>query len=232
MTPPTHTAEATEGTFVIDAGGVALEGELTVPPDARGLVVFAHGSGRSRHSFRNRYVAGELRRRNLGTLLLDLLTPAEEQRDQQTRHIRFDIGLLADRLIAAMRWLDDNDDTRGLSVGLFGASTGAGAALVAAARRPDRVDAIVSRGGRPDLAAEELPHVHAPTLLIVGSRDTVVIEMNQQALRRMKAPVRLDTIAGATHIFEEPGTLDQVVRLAREWFAQYLGSNLGARSPA
>ena len=231
MTPSTHTADATERTVVIDAGGVALEGDLAVPPDARGLVMFAHGSGSSRHSFRNRYVADELQQGNLGTLLLDLLTPAEEQADRQTRHIRFDIGLLADRLIGAMRWLDDNDDTRGLSVGLFGASTGAGAALVAAARRPDRVDAIVSRGGRPDLAAEELPHVHAPTLLIVGSRDTVVIEMNQQALRRMKAPVRLDTIAGATHVFEEPGTLEQVAQLAREWFARYLGSGAGAGSP-
>src|SRR6266404_2420380 len=214
MTPSTHTADETERAVVIDAGGVALEGDLTVPSDARGLVMFAHGSGSSRHSFRNRYVADELQHGNLGTLLLDLLTPAEEQADRQTRHIRFDIGLLADRLIGAMRWLDDNDDTRGLSVGLFGASTGAGAALVAAARRPDRVDAVVSRGGRPDLAADELPHVRAPTLLIVGGRDNVVIELNKL--------VSLEIVPGATHLFEEPGALERVARLAREWFVRYL----------
>ena len=231
MTLSTHTADATEQSVVIDAGGIALDGDLAVPSDARGLVMFAHGSGSSRHSSRNRHVAGELRRGNLATLLLDLLTPDEEQVDRHTRHIRFDIGLLAARLIGAMRWLDDNDDTRGLAVGLFGASTGAGAALVAAARRPDRVDAVVSRGGRPDLAAEELPHARAPTLLIVGGRDTVVIEMNEQAMRRMKAPVRLEIIPGATHLFEEPGTLEQVARLAREWFVRYLGSNADAGSP-
>jgi pimeloyl-ACP methyl ester carboxylesterase len=192
--------------------------------------MFAHGSGSSRHSSRNRYVAEELRRGNLGTVLLDLLTPDEEQVDLRTRHIRFDIGLLADRLIGAMRWLDTQDDTRALPVGLFGASTGGGAALVAAARRPDRVDAVVSRGGRPDLAADELPHVRAPTLLIVGSRDTVVIELNKQAMRHMKAPVGLEVIPGATHLFEEPGALEQVARLAREWFVRYLALDATARS--
>src|SRR5258706_13168471 len=180
MTPSTHTADATERAVVIDAGGVALEGDLTVPPDARGLVMFAHGSGSSRHSFRNRYVADELQHGNLGTLLLDLLTPAEEQADRQTRHIRFDIGLLADRLIGAMRWLDDNDDTRGLSVGLFGASTGAGAALAAAARRPDRVAAGGPPGGRPPPASRQMPQMHAPRLQIVFNRQIVVCQMKKR----------------------------------------------------
>jgi putative phosphoribosyl transferase len=218
----THTADAIERGVIIDAAGVALEGDLAIPAAARGIVMFAHGSGSSRHSSRNRYVAEELRRGNLGTLLLDLLTPAEERVDEYTRHHRFDIGLLAERLIGAMRWLDSQDDTRGLPVGLFGASTGGGAALVAAARRPDRVGAVVSRGGRPDLAAEELPNVRSPTLLIVGGPDNVVIEQNEQAMRQMKAPVRLEIVPGATHLFEEPGGLEQVARLAREWFVRYL----------
>ena len=225
----THSLDVGERNVLIDAGGVALHGDLAVPHAAQGLVMFAHGSGSSRHSSRNRYVAEELRHGNLGTLLLDLLTPAEEQVDMHTRHIRFDIGLLADRLIGAMRWLDTQDDTRGLGVGLFGASTGGGAALVAAARRPDRVDAVVSRGGRPDLAAEELPHVRAPTLLIVGGRDSVVIELNKQAMGQMKSPVRLEIVPGATHLFEEPGTLEQVAHLAREWFVRYLSSDTNAR---
>jgi dienelactone hydrolase len=221
--------DVAERNVLIDAGGVALHGDLAVPHGAHGLVVFAHGSGSSRHSSRNRYVAEELRQGNLGTLLMDLLTPAEEQVDVHTRHIRFDIGLLADRLIGAMRWLDTQDDTRGLAVGLFGASTGAGASLVAAARRPDRVDAVVSRGGRPDLAAEELSHVRAPTLLIVGGRDSVVIELNKQAMGQMKAPVRLEIVPSATHLFEEPGTLEQVAHIAREWFVQYLSPETNAR---
>jgi putative phosphoribosyl transferase len=220
--------DVAERQVLIDAGGVALHGDLAVPHGAHGLVVFAHGSGSSRHSSRNRYVAEDLRQGNLGTLLMDLLTPAEEQVDMHTRHIRFDIGLLADRLIGAMRWLDTQDDTRGLAVGLFGASTGGGASLVAAARRPDRVDAVVSRGGRPDLAAEELPHVRAPTLLIVGGRDSVVIELNKQAMAQMKAPVRLEIVPGATHLFEERGTLEQVAHLAREWFVQYLSPETNA----
>jgi len=207
---------------VIGAGGVELDGDLAIPPGALGVVVFAHGSGSSRHSSRNRFVAEVLRRGALGTLLLDLLTTREEQVDIHTRHLRFDIGLLADRLIGAMAWLDTQDDTRGLPVGLFGASTGGGAALVAAARRPDRVSAVVSRGGRPDLAAEELRHVRAPTLLIVGSLDTVVIEMNKQAMRPMVAPVELAIVPGATHLFEEPGTLEQVAQLARDWFLRHL----------
>lgn len=224
MTPSTnvHPAAAVERSVVIGAEGVELEGDLAIPPGARGIVMFAHGSGSSRHSSRNRFVAEVLRRGALGTLLLDLLTPREEQIDAQTRHLRFDIGLLADRLIGAMDWLDTQDDTRGLPVGLFGASTGGGAALVAAARRPDRVDAVVSRGGRPDLAAEELRHVRAPTLLIVGSLDTVVIELNKRAMKQMVAPVELAIVPGATHLFEEPGTLEQVAQLARDWFVRYL----------
>jgi pimeloyl-ACP methyl ester carboxylesterase len=221
--------DVAERSVLIDAAGVALHGDLAVPHGAHGLVMFAHGSGSSRHSSRNRYLAEELRQGNLGTLLMDLLTPSEEQVDMHTRHIRFDIGLLADRLIGAMRWLDTQDDTRGLRVGLFGASTGGGAALVTAARRPDRVDAVVSRGGRPDLAAEELPLVRAPTLLIVGGRDSVVIELNQQAMARMKAPVRLEIVPGATHLFEEPGTLEQVAHLACDWFVRYLSPETEAR---
>ena len=184
--------------------------------------MFAHGSGSSRHSSRNRYVAEELHRGNLATLLLDLLTPADERVDQYTRHLRFDIGLLAERLIGAMQWLDNQDDTRGLPVGLFGASTGGGAALVAAARRPDRVAAVVSRGGRPDLAADELPHVRAPTLLIVGGRDNVVIELNKQAMKQMNTLVSLEIVPGATHLFEEPGTLAKAAELAADWFRRHL----------
>ena len=217
-----HSMEIAERSVVVDAGGVELEGDLSVPFGARGLVMFAHGSGSSRHSLRNRYVADELREGNLGTLLLDLLTPAEEQIDAQSRHLRFDICLLADRLIGAMRWLDTQDETRGLNVGLFGASTGGGAALVAAAHRPDRVDAIVSRGGRPDLATDDLPLVRAPTLLIVGGRDDVAIQLNDRAMQRMKAPAQLELVPGASHSFEEPGALEQVARLARGWFLRYL----------
>jgi pimeloyl-ACP methyl ester carboxylesterase len=209
----------------ISTEGVTLGGDLAIPDGAEGIVLFAHGSGSSRHSSRNRFVAEELQRGGLATLLLDLLTAAEEQIDERTRHLRFDIGLLADRLIGAIRWLDTQDDTRGLPVGLFGASTGGGAALVVAARRPDRVDAVVSRGGRPDLAADELPFVRAPTLLIVGGDDPVVIELNKLAMRRMVAPVELVIIPRATHLFEEPGALEEVARLARNWFVQNLAGH-------
>jgi len=234
VTPPanTNTAEIATRTVVVQADGVDLEGDLAVPHGARGIVLFAHGSGSSRHSSRNRFVAEELRRGDLGTLLFDLLTPDEERVDMRTAHIRFDIGLLADRLIGAMRWLDAQEQTRGLPVGLFGASTGGGAALVAAARRPDRVDAVVSRGGRPDLAAEELRMVRAPTLLIVGGRDSVVIDLNKQAMRQMVAPVQLEIVSGATHLFEESGTLEQVAELARNWFVTYLGLQSNAPPPA
>jgi putative phosphoribosyl transferase len=216
------TATADEHTVVVGTDGVVLEGTMAVPDAARGVVVFAHGSGSSRHSPRNRFVADELRAGGVGTLLVDLLTPNEEIVDLRTRELRFDIGLLAERLVGAIRWLDAERATHGLPIGLFGASTGGGAALVAAARVPDRVAAVVSRGGRPDLAGETLPDVHAPTLLIVGENDDVVIELNKRAMAQMTAPTRLEIVGGATHLFEEPGALEDVARLARDWFARYL----------
>jgi dienelactone hydrolase len=206
----------------IPAGQVALEGNLRIPEAARGVVVFAHGSGSSRFSPRNRFVASVLEQAGLATLLMDLLTPDEEAVDELTRHHRFDIGLLAERLIAASDWVRKQPDTEHLAIGYFGASTGGGAALVAAAERPDLVKAIVSRGGRPDLAGPALPLVQAPTLLIVGGRDEVVIELNRQAFNQLRCEKRLEVVPGATHLFEEPGTLEQVARLARDWFVRYL----------
>ncbi len=206
----------------VPTAGVELEGNLGVPPDARGVVVFAHGSGSSRHSSRNRYVARVLRDAGLATLLLDLLTADEEEVDLYTRHHRFDIGMLADRLAGATDWLRREPATRGLMVGCFGASTGGGAALVAAAARPDDIGAVVSRGGRPDLAGDALPEVRAPTLLIVGGRDVPVIGMNEEALARLRCEKQLVTVPGATHLFEEPGTLEQVAKLARDWFLRHL----------
>lgn len=221
-----RTAEQVEERLVrVAAGGVELEGNLAVPAGARGVVLFAHGSGSSRHSPRNRYVAGVLQEAGLATLLIDLLTAAEEALDMRTGHLRFDIGLLAERVEGATDWLNGNPDTRGLKVGLFGASTGGGAALVAAAARPAAIGAVVSRGGRPDLAGDALPVVRAPTLLIVGSNDTPVIGMNEDAMARMRsAEVRLELVPGATHLFEEPGTLEEVARLARDWFLRHLAS--------
>jgi pimeloyl-ACP methyl ester carboxylesterase len=207
----------------VTAGGVTLEGGLSVPPGARGVVLFAHGSGSGRHSPRNRYVAEQLRAAGLGTLLIDLLTEAEEREEMDTRHLRFDIGLLADRLAGATDWLAADPRTADLSVGYFGASTGGGAALVAAARRPERVAAVVSRGGRPDLAGGALPRVLAPTLLIVGGDDEPVIGMNEWALARLGSPVkRLEIVPGASHLFEEPGKLEVVARLAADWFTRHL----------
>ena len=206
----------------VDVGGAALAGDLVVPGGARGLVLFAHGSGSSRHSPRNRAVAGALHEAQMATLLADLLTADEERADAATGHLRFDIGLLARRLAAILDWLETRDDTGRLGTGLFGASTGGGAALVAAAERPARVRAVVSRGGRPDLAGPALPRVLAPTLLIVGGDDVPVIAMNREAMARMTAPVRLEIVPGASHLFEEPGTLDRVAALASEWFARYL----------
>jgi putative phosphoribosyl transferase len=191
------------------------------PEGARGVVLFAHGSGSSRHSVRNRFVAGALRGGGLATLLLDLLTPDEEAVDARTAHLRFDIGLLAHRLVAATDWLTANPDTRGLKIGYFGASTGGGAALVAAAERPDLVAAVVSRGGRPDLAGPSLVHVRAPTLLIVGGRDEPVIGMNREAMRQLRSETRLEIVPGATHLFEEPGALEAVARLAEDWFQRH-----------
>lgn len=207
----------------VAAGGVELEGNLVVPADARGVVLFAHGSGSSRHSSRNRFVARELQAAGLGTLLIDLLTAQEEAVDVRTAHLRFDIGMLADRLVGATDWLGDREETRHLPLGYFGASTGGGAALVAAAERPEAVGAVVSRGGRPDLAGEALPHVRASTLLIVGGEDVPVIGMNRDAMARMgNAEVALEIVPGATHLFEEPGKLEEVARLARDWFLRHL----------
>ena len=206
----------------IPVGPAALEGMLTLPDHANGVVVFAHGSGSSRHSPRNRSVAEELQAGGLGTLLMDLLTPSEEMVDNRTRELRFDIDLLADRLLSALDWLGTDRTTRDLAIGLFGASTGGGAALVAAANAPQRVGAVVSRGGRPDLAGQALSRVTAPTLLIVGGEDEIVIDLNQRAMAQMTAPAKLEIVPGASHLFEEPGTLDEVARLAREWFARHL----------
>src|SRR5829696_3056558 len=207
----------------VSAGPVELEGNLGMPQGARGIVLFAHGSGSGRHSPRNRYVAGALREANLATLLIDLLTPEEEEVDLRTRHLRFDIGLLADRLADATDWLAQEPNTQDLRVGYFGASTGAGAALVAAAKRPEAVGSVVSRGGRPDLAGEALSCVAAPTLLIVGGEDETVIDMNREAFAHIRAEKKLEVVPGATHLFEEPGTLEEVARLAAGWFARYLG---------
>jgi putative phosphoribosyl transferase len=211
-----------ERTVRIPAGPVELEGNLSVPEGAKGVVLFAHGSGSGRHSPRNRYVARVLRERGLATLLIDLLTPDEEEADLRTGHLRFDVGLLAERLAGAADWLAQESDTRDLRIGYFGASTGAGAALVAAAERPQEVGAVVSRGGRPDLAGDALPRVEAPTLLIVGGDDERVLRMNEEACARLRAEKRLEIIRGAGHLFEEPGALEEVARLAAGWFTRYL----------
>jgi putative phosphoribosyl transferase len=205
------------------ADGVRLEGDLSIPEGASGVVLFAHGSGSSRHSPRNRFVAGFLRKAGLATLLMDLLTRAEEAEDAYTGHLRFDIGFLAQRLIAATDWLLQNPDTARLAIGCFGASTGAAAALVTAAERPQAIRAVVSRGGRPDLAGDALRKVAAPTLLLVGGSDTPVIPLNREALAKLGAAEKqLVIIRGATHLFEEPGALEEVARLAADWFTRHL----------
>jgi pimeloyl-ACP methyl ester carboxylesterase len=208
----------------IPAGEVELTGDLSMPANAAGVVLFAHGSGSSRHSSRNRYVATELNHAGLATLLFDLLSEREEYEERHTRHLRFNIGLLAGRLAAATAWAADDPRTANLPVGYFGASTGGAAALVAAAREPARVAAVVSRGGRPDLAGDALPLVRAPTLLIVGGDDEPVIELNQSALAQLRCEKRLDIVPGATHLFEEPGALEEVAELARAWFRRCLGA--------
>ncbi|HLH16332.1 MAG TPA: dienelactone hydrolase family protein [Bryobacteraceae bacterium] len=208
----------------VPAGGVVLEGDLAVPPGARGIVLFAHGSGSSRFSPRNRYVAGALRERGLGTLLMDLLTASEEEVDERTAHLRFDVEMLGQRLADAAAWLATGTATRGMPIGYFGASTGAAAALLAAARSPEGIGAIVSRGGRPDLAGPALAQVRAPTLLIVGGADTVVIGMNREAYGQLQCPKDIAIVPGASHLFEEPGTLEEVARLAGEWFARWLAA--------
>jgi putative phosphoribosyl transferase len=206
----------------IPAAGVVLVGDIDVPETARGVVLFVHGSGSSRHSPRNRYVAGELQRAGLATVLTDLLTPEEERVDAQTAQLRFDIELLATRVMALTDRLVEDEPTAGLDVGLFGASTGGAAALVSAAARPERVRAVVSRGGRPDLAGEYLEQVRQPTLLIVGERDRVVIDVNRLARDRLAGLARLVVVPGATHLFGEPGALEQVAALARGWFLRHL----------
>jgi putative phosphoribosyl transferase len=207
----------------IPAEGVRLEGNLILPNEAEGIVLFAHGSGSSRFSPRNRFVAQTLNEGGLATLLVDLLTPDEETLDQYTRQHRFDIGLLANRLIGISDWLQDNPATQALKVGCFGASTGAAAALITAAERPELVKAVVSRGGRPDLAGPALHRVKAPTLLIVGGNDEPVIALNLQALKALPGEKKLEIIPGATHLFEEPGALEKVARLARQWFHDHFG---------
>ena len=206
----------------VPAGSVTLEGNLTLPEQSRGIVLFAHGSGSSRHSPRNRYVARLLNEAKLATLLIDLLTLHEEVIDARTAQLRFDIDLLAERLVDATDWLTQFPDTKDLRIGYFGASTGAAAALAAAALRPDPVGAIVSRGGRPDLAGAALIRVRAPTLLIVGENDKQVIQLNRAALAQLRCEKQLVIVPGATHLFEEPGALDVVARLARDWFERHL----------
>jgi len=210
----------------VTAGDVRLEGNLSIPAEAHGLVLFAHGSGSSRHSPRNRYVAQVLREKGLATQLIDLLTAEEEAVDVHTAHLRFNIDLLAERLVGATDWLAQERNAGRLALGYFGASTGAAAALVAAAQRPEGVQAVVSRGGRPDLAGNALPQVRAPTLLLVGGEDFPVIAMNRQAMAKLGADKKqLVIIPGATNLFEEPGTLEEVARLAAEWFTQHLSQS-------
>jgi putative phosphoribosyl transferase len=218
---------ARERVVAVEAGGVTLAGDLTVPVGATGLVVFAHGSGSSRRSERNRQVAEALRAHGLGTLLFDLLTPSEEAEDAITAEHRFDIGLLGARLVSATDWLREQPATRDLAIGYFGASTGAAAALVGAAVRKDVVRAVVSRGGRPDLAGPYLDRVEAPTLLIVGGRDREVLRLNRAALKRLRGPAQLAVVPGATHLFEEPGALDEVAHLAEDWFIRRIEARSG-----
>jgi putative phosphoribosyl transferase len=213
----------------IPAGRAVLSGSLTIPENAVALVLFAHGSGSSRHSPRNQFVARTLNRADLGTLLFDLLTPEEETLDIYTREHRFNIVLLAERLVQATNWARQQDQTRDLRIGYFGSSTGGAAALVAAAELSQDVAAVVSRGGRPDLAGDALPKVQAPTLLIVGGNDDIVIELNEMARDQMRCEVKLEIIPGATHLFEEPGALEQVAKLASDWFAKHIG---GAAAPS
>jgi putative phosphoribosyl transferase len=217
-------SHAEERPVQISIDSVMLDGDLSIPHGTRGIVVFAHGSGSSRHSPRNRSVAHVLHDGGLATLLFDLLTPAEEAMDLHTAHLRFDIDLLARRLAGATDWLAQQPETTALRVGYFGASTGGGAALVAAAEHPEAVGAVVSRGGRPDLAGSALVRVRAPTLLIVGGQDSQVIALNRQALAQLRTETRLEIIPGATHLFEEPGALEEVARLARHWFLRHLRS--------
>ncbi len=221
-----HVGQAIEHLPVtVNVPGAALEGYLSLPTAATGVVVFAHGSGSSRHSPRNRYVADILNEGSLATLLIDLLTADEQEVDQQTGQLRFDIPFLANRLVAITQWLREQPQVTSLKICYFGASTGAGAALVAAAELPSLIHAVVSRGGRPDLAGDALHRVVAPTLAIVGGNDREVLELNRQALARMNCVKVLQVIPGASHLFQEPGALEEVAKLARDWFAEELGVN-------
>lgn len=219
-----HQNAKIEEAIRLSIGEIQLEGELAIPKNAKGIVLFAHGSGSSRFSPRNRFVAKFLRDHQLGTLLIDLLTPDEEIIDEQTRELRFDITMLAERLEGITDWLVAEPRTKNLKIGYFGASTGGAAALIAAANRKSAVSAVVSRGGRPDLAAQYLSEVKAPTLLIVGGHDPVVLELNEQAYAQLSCEKRLAVVPGATHLFEEPGTLEQVANLACAWFAVHCGA--------
>jgi putative phosphoribosyl transferase len=214
--------ELSERSVQISPSGVI--GDLTIPSNAQGIIIFAHGSGSSRLSSRNRFVAGVLQEAKFATLLLDLLTAEEEELDLRTRTLRFDIVLLANRLVQATTWLAENPSLGGLQVGYFGASTGAAAALIAAAQLPESTRAVVSRGGRPDLAGGVLRKVKAPTLLIVGGEDYTVIELNEKALNELHCEKKLEIVPGATHLFEEPGTLEQVAKLASNWFTHHLST--------
>jgi putative phosphoribosyl transferase len=219
-----HTGPQAEWVHSVDipVGDATLDGDLHIPAQASGLVLFVHGSGSSRHSPRNQFVAQVIRAAGLGTLLFDLLTPEEERIDLRTPYLRFDMDLLAGRLEEVTAWVADTDATRHLRIGYFGASTGGGAALIAAARLGQSIGAVVSRGGRPDLAGTLLPKVLAPTLLIVGGRDDVVIQLNEAAYTQLQCEKAIRIVPGATHLFEEPGALDEVARLATEWFQQHL----------
>ncbi|HEX6317150.1 MAG TPA: alpha/beta family hydrolase [Gemmatimonadaceae bacterium] len=210
------------GSVTIGVNGDAIVGDLVIPSEPRGLVIFAHGSGSSRFSSRNRSVANSLNAAGFATLLLDLLTEREDRVDQETRELRFDIPLLAERVVAAVDWARQDPRAKALHIGLFGASTGAAAALVAAAERRESVAAVVSRGGRPDLAGALLDRVQAPTLLIVGSADPVVIELNHRAMERLRCVTKLVLVPGATHLFEEPGTLEHVCAFATDWFEEHV----------
>jgi putative phosphoribosyl transferase len=220
-----HAAKAQRSTELIPSGQITLEGELNVPAQATGVVLFAHGSGSSRHSPRNQFVARTISQAGVGTLLFDLLTREEEAVDISTRHLRFDIGLLAERLVDASNWLKQKADTSHLRIGYFGSSTGGGAALVAAAEFGEQIGAVVSRGGRADLAGDALPKVKSPTLLIVGGLDYPVIRMNEDAYRQLRCEKELKIVPGATHLFEEPGALEEVAHLAAEWFQRHLGTS-------
>ena len=212
----------------IPTGRAVLSGNLTIPENTKALVLFVHGSGSSRHSPRNQFVARTLNRASLGTLLFDLLTPEEEALDINTHEHRFNIGLLAERLVHATKWARQQKESRDLHIGYFGSSTGGAAALVAAAELPEEAGAVVSRGGRPDLAGVALPSVKAPTLLIVGGNDDIVIELNEMARDQMRCEVKLEIIPSATHLFEEPGELEHVAKLASDWFVDHIGGKTAA----